>query len=262
MPSTSPRRAAGRLALALAAAGGVALGACSSSSSGTGSSTTTSAPAAGATTAAGSATTGAGDAALARRELLPASAFPSGWKGQGSGSANTQANFYGGLSRSDLAQVTGCLGVSESGIDTSPAEATDQEYDDPGSNVTVAESVEVYPTEAQAVTDVTGAANPKTPQCLVALAGSKLQQSLPPGATAGQVGAQEATAPPYGTHHAEVVMTVPFTYQGVSATLYIETVVAQQGRSEVVLQFTNTGGTAPATVVDSLTQAAVNKLSS
>lgn len=237
-------------ALALAACGSSSPSSSSSSSS----STTT-----GGSTASPSATTAA-DTALGRQELLAASAFPSGWKSQGSGSGDTQASFFGGLSASDVSQLTACLGIGSADVDTTPAEATDPEYDNPNSNATVAESIEVYPSAGEATADVTAATNPKTPQCLAELAGPKIKQGLPSGATVGQLEVKELTVPTVGQHRGGVELSLPFTYQGVSGTEYVDNYLVQAGRSEAVVQFTNTGGPVAASVVDPLLQAAAGRL--
>ncbi|HTT87302.1 MAG TPA: hypothetical protein VMF60_08040, partial [Acidimicrobiales bacterium] len=183
----------------------VVLGACSTNgTSATGSTTTTSTSAS------------AADLALAQRELLPASAFPTGWKGQGSGSTNSDASFFGGASAGQIAQLLRCLGVSSTDVDPHPSEAGDQEYDDPDSNVTVTDTVDVFPTVAQATKDVESAANPKTPACVVQVERSQLEKATPAGAVLGTLRARRASLPSDGEHHAAVVVYFPFRYEGVS----------------------------------------------
>jgi hypothetical protein len=203
-------------------------------------------------------------ATLAAEELLPASAYPTGWKGQGASSKNTDASFFGATSSAEEQQITSCLGIPTTNIVTNPAEAADPEYDDPNSNVTVTDTVDVFPTALDATTDAEAAANAKAPGCIVQLEGSMLSQgiakSLGQGATVGQVVAVDRSIPLYGDHDADVVISFPFTYQGVSGTEYLENIVIQEGRSESNLQFSNTGGEAPIGIVDQLAQAAAKRL--
>jgi hypothetical protein len=203
--------------------------------------------------------------ALATSELLPTSAYPTGWKGQGPGSTNKGASFFGGMKPSLEPQVASCLGISTANIDTSPVEAASQEYDDPSSNVTVNDTVDVFPSAAEALADVEGAANPKTPSCVVQLLGSTLSQAvaqkLGEGATIGTVAVTDRSIPTYGAHDADVVLSFPFTYRGVSGTEYLEMVVIQKGRCESNLQFSNSGAPAPISVVEQLAQAAADRIS-
>jgi hypothetical protein len=229
---------------------GALLAACSSGGSPSASSTSTTAQAVAAKT----------DPALARAELLPPSSFPAHWKAQGPSSENTGANFFGGMSPSDLSTLTSCLGIPMTNVVTNPAEAAGQEYDDPNSSVTVTDTVDVFPTLVDATTDAVAAASAKAPGCIQQLAVAKLSKGLPNGATVGQVTVTGGAGPAYGAHHADIVMSFPFTYKGVSGTEYFEVVLVQKGRSESVLELTSTGAPPPADRVVSLTEAAADRL--
>jgi len=234
---------------------GLVLGACSSGGPGTGS------PAASGPASLGPTTTTAADVSLARSELVPASEFPTGWQGQGSGSENTGASFFGGATAGEVGQIASCLGISTAHVDTKPAEAAEQQYDDPSSNLTVADTVEVFPSVVEAQTDVGAAASPKAPTCVAQIAGARAKKSLPNGMTIGTISAAAVPIPPYGDRDAAVAIHFPFTYQGASGTLYLEFVVVQKGRSESNLQFTNISGAPPSSIVDPLAQDAANALS-
>lgn len=202
--------------------------------------------------------------ALATRELLPASAYPSRWKRQGPGSTNTDASFFGGVSSSLESQIAACIGISTTNIDTTPVEAASREYDDPNSNVTVNDTVDVFPSKADAVADVEAASNAKTPGCLVQILGTTLSkeiaQKLGQGSTVGQITAMDRSIPSYGERDADVVLSFPFTYRGVSGTEYLEMVTVQKGRCESNLQFSNSGGPAPIKVLDKLAKEAAQRL--
>ena len=231
---------------------GVLLAACSSSPGSSGSSSPPG-------------SSSSGDKALATSELLPTSVYPAGWKGQGASSETTGASFFGGANSSEVSELASCIGISTNGIDTSPAEAAAQEYDDPSSNVTVTDTVDVFPTDAQAVADVEAAANPKTPSCFVQLLGPNLSQAiaqkLGQGATIGQVAASHGSLPSFGDHDAELVLSFPFTFEGVSGTEYLEFVTVQKDRSESNLQLSNSGSPAPSNVVEDLARAAAKQMS-
>jgi hypothetical protein len=205
-------------------------------------------------------TTSAADVALARSELLPASAFPTGWTGQGPGSENSGASFFGGGTPGQVAEMISCLGISATDVNANPAEAGEQQYDDPKSNVTVTNTVDVFPTAAQAAKDAGAALNVKAPSCLVRVATSLLKKGVPKGAVVGRLTVTPEPIPRYGQRDVALVIHFPFSYQGVSATLYIEEVLVQQGRSESNLQFINTGSPPPAAVVDQLVTAAASRL--
>jgi hypothetical protein len=206
-------------------------------------------------------TTTASDVALAQSELLPASNFPSGWQSQGSGSENSQASVFGGLSQSKVSALTQCLGISSAQVDTTPAEAADPEYDDPNSPATVADTVDVFPSVATARFDVSAAANPKTPSCLVQIAPS-FENKVPKGVQFGSLSASKDNIPLYGDEDAAVSVTVPFTAQGVSGTLHVVLVVVEKGRSESNLVFTDATGAPDPTLVNGLSSAAANALTS
>jgi hypothetical protein len=235
------------------------LGAACSSSSST-STTTTKAT----TTTTTSATNAAADTALAKTQLLPASAYPAGWTGQGSGSTNTQASFFGGTDAAGVAAMVHCLGIPAASVNANPAEAADQEYDDPNSSTTVTDTVDVYPSPAQALVDVQAAASPKAPGCVNSLIvpgkSQQIAQQIGEGATVGKVTVTAATVPPAGVHSAALVIAVPFTYQGVSGTISVEDVAVQKGRSESILVFTGTDLASQSATIDSLVTAAGNQL--
>ena len=257
---------------ALAAAGAVVLvgtvaAACGSSpaaSSGARSSkvavapTTTAASAPTTTVASAPTTTSASDVALANAELLPASAYPAGWQNQGPSSTNTQASFFGGAPPSGVATMAHCLGIDASTVDPNPAEAAAPEYDDPNSNVTVTESVEVYPTAAAAAADVHATASPKAPACMTSIIGNRMSKLSQQGMTIGKPTITSVSIPAFGASDGAVMVTFPFSYQGVSGTMYMESIAIQTGRSEAVLQFSDSQQPPSATVDQLATAAAAN----
>ncbi len=185
-------------------------------------------------------------ARLAHRELLTASAYPKGWKPQGSGSSTPQAGFYVGIDSGQVTQLTICLGVSSNGIVTTPAEAAGQAYADNNSALEVTDTVEVYPSAAGASADVAGAANPKAPGCMDSLAGSDITSGIlsgfGKGATAtGPLSVTAPAVPGLNGKDAVIELSQPVSYQGISGPFINVTVYVPRGRSESVLNFTNQG---------------------
>ena len=241
---------------------GSVVAACGSSpaaSSHTTSPTTTTRPATTATAVPAPSTTAASDVALANAGLLPASAYPAGWQSQGPSSTNTQASFFGGAPPSAVATMAHCLGIDASTVDPTPAEATAPEYDDPNSNVTVTESVEVYPTPAAAAVDVHATASPKAPACMTSIIGNRMSKLSQQGMTVGNPTIMSVAIPAFGSGDGAVVVTFPFSYQGVSGTMHMETIAIQKGRSEAVLQFSDSQAP-PSATVDQLATAAAASL--
>jgi hypothetical protein len=202
------------------------------------------------------------DTALAQSEALAPSDYPSGWTGQGASSTSSGLSFFGGASSSDVAKATACLGVSSANIDTNPAEYAGQEYDDPNGG-SMSENVEVYPSATAAATDAAAAASPKAASCILQLfpnMGAQAAKAVGSGATAGTVTATARTVQAGATKVAGVEVAIPITYQGSTNTVYIDMLVGQKGRSEVILRFTSLGTSPDAALEGQVLAAAMGKL--
>jgi len=147
------------------------------------------------------------DAALAQRQLIPASGYPSRFVGQGPGTEITQASYLSGWG-AQLTQLVKCLSMTSSHIDTNPVEAASQEYD--RGNVWVNDTVDVFPTTADANADAQAAANAKALSCVFRLLG---QGGWGPG-----IGYREHDRPPivlgvltFGRHDANEMWSVTTT---------------------------------------------------
>jgi len=179
----------------------------------------------------------ANDTTLAQSEALPASAYPTGFTAQGPSSVNASGGFYGGYTDAQVRALASCLGAPTTNIDTNPSESAGQKYEDQNSDG-ISENVEVYPTAAAAVADVTALANPKAPSCWLRSnsdLGTGIAKGIGNGATAGTVTANALSVPALGDHAAGVQMVVPLTIQGSPATFYVDFVGIQKGRSEAIL---------------------------
>lgn len=205
--------------------------------------------------------------ALAHRELLTASSYPKGWKGQGKDSTDPQASFFGGADSADVTAMTGCLGTSATNAVTNPTEATGQEYADPNSTTTVSDSVEVYPSTTDAATDVAEAGNAKAGSCVQSLEGSNITQGIlqgfGKGAKAdGPLTVTVVTLPRYGSSDAMEQWVLPVTYQGETGSTYTDYLFVQSGRSESVLQALSEGTPPSMSVLDHLLAEAASRMKS
>ncbi|MGP0030214.1 MAG: hypothetical protein ACLPVF_06875 [Acidimicrobiales bacterium] len=202
--------------------------------------------------------------ALARAEVLPASAYPKGWKGQGSDSNFTDASFFGAATPSDVQLMTDCLAISAKNINTDPVEVAAPSYGNPNGALTVSDSVEVYQNTAQAVADVTAAGNENIPTCVAKLEGANFTQATLEGfgegsTLSGPLAVTLGHLPPVGSHDAFYAVTIPVTDQGLTGTTYSDFVYVQKGRSESVLSIFD-DGPPPAGLIDRLAKAAAGRL--
>jgi hypothetical protein len=205
--------------------------------------------------------------ALAQTELLSPSAYPSGWEGGGPDTYLRGASLFGGDSPSDLAQMTACLGVGRTGIDSNPGEAAAQEYDDPNSMLMVNDTVDVFSTSRAAALDVAGSANPKNGICLLQTPGPPLAQSIAEGyfdkpKVTGPTMAVQRSLARAGQRDTDLELSfhVNSAVDGVSGAFYLDEVVVQQGRSESNLWIANVGGTPPIGLVNRMAHAAAEQM--
>ena len=206
----------------------------------------------------------AADAALARSEALPASAFPSGFTSPGGSSASSSGGFYGGYSDGQVRTLATCLGRSTAHVDTDPAEYTGHQYQDQiGDNLS--ENVEVYPSTVDAVTDVSALADPHAASCWLDAnpgLGAAIAQGIGSGATVGTTTAGAVTVPAVGDRAAGLQVVIPMTVHGVSTTGYLDMVAIQRGRSEAILVVTGASEPGTSQLVANLAPAAAAHLTS
>jgi hypothetical protein len=216
-----------------------------------------------------------GDGSIARQELLPAASYPTGWESM-AGTAESDMSYYAGQNSAYVTQLAHCLGVASLPVDPNPAEAASRGYFDPhplleignapnfGSGVT--DTVEVYPTNADAVADVEAAANPRAQPCQLQLWGPGLQSwlnalvGLGPGTSAGKPVDFDRRLPRVGDHVADQAINVPYTFKGSSGVVYNDIVFVQKGRSESILWFYNMRHPTAKTIVTNVASAAASRL--
>ena len=111
------------------------------------------------------------DVELAKQELVPPSDLPSNWTGGDGSTQFAHETFFGSgnLQASMVAPLARCVGVVPATIDLHPAEAADQMYGPDANNVDFNDTVDVYPTKADALVDITAATNPRVDTCLLQL---------------------------------------------------------------------------------------------
>jgi hypothetical protein len=212
------------------------------------------------------------DGSLARQELLPAASYPTGWQPV-PGTAVAGMSYYAGQDSAFVTQLAHCLGVASLPVDPNPAEAAGRGYFDPhllfqtstfASGVT--DTVEVYPTEADAVADVEAAANPRAELCQFVLWGSGLQSwlnavvGLGPGTRTGQPIVLERHLPRVGDHIVDDAFKVPYAYKGSNGVAYNDIVFVQKGRSESVLWFSNVRQPTALSTLANMASAAASRL--
>jgi hypothetical protein len=133
--------------------------------------------------------------------------------------------------------MAACLGTPTTAVDTNSAESAGQKYADQGGD-NILENIEVYPTTANAVADVTALASPRAPSCWLRFNsgfGASIAKGVGNGATAGATTAVALAVPPVGDHAAGMQVVVTVTNQGGPVTITIDLVAIQKGRSEVLM---------------------------
>jgi hypothetical protein len=185
-------------------------------------------------------------------------------------------SYYAGQGSAYATQLAHCLGVASLPVVPNPAEAASRGYFDPhplleightptfGSGVT--DTVEVYPTQSDAVADVEAAANPRAQFCQFRLLGPGLQSALDgmvelgPGTSTGKPVILDRRLPTLGDRVADHAINVPYAYKGSSGVDYNDIVFVQKGRSESVLWFSNLRHPTARSILTKVVGAAASRL--
>jgi hypothetical protein len=195
--------------------------------------------------ASSSGTTHAKAVATAKKGLLKKSDFPKGWTTSGSSSSGGGPNPFGAVDESSFAS---CIGVPESVLNLNVPSASSPEFDQNNQALTVNDSVQVFPDQSGAATDVGITSNPKTVPCFNQQLASDptfaqtVASGIGKGATVGAVSVSALPQLPYGQDSAGIELAIPITYQGLTGTLDIDMITIAKGRSEGDLLFTSLGG--------------------
>jgi len=187
-----------------------------------------------------------GDQALAASELLPASSYPAGFSGQGSGTAVTGANYFGGAPPAAVRILESCLGMGPLPQDIQPVERADQTY--VGGTVAISDTVDVYPSASLAADDVRASARPGALTCLFQNWGPTIGQDLSP-----DMGPGEHDGPPTpvsvssdGSVRSDDRWSIAYTYEGGSGRVFNDWVAVRMGRSVSYIDFSDLDSPVPA----------------
>jgi hypothetical protein len=201
---------------------------------------------------------------LARSEILPASAYPSGWKSYGTSTEFKGLSYFAGFPEHDAALLASCLQIPTTNIQTNPVEIAGQRYNGRKSSLAVSENLEVFRSADVAAIDAEAAGNPRTPICNKHLPGSQTGSERVDGVTIditdttiavrsiGHFGDQTADL--------EISQRDSIPKYKTAFRAYSDLVYVQKGRSEAVLFFSNQNAPVPSNFIAELTQAAGNKL--
>ena len=200
------------------------------------------------------------DAALARSQLIPAYAYPSGFVDEGPATKQAHASYFYGWD-GQLMPLLKCLGAPDSNIDTQPVEAAADAFE--SRDAFVNSTVDVFPTTADAESDADAAANVKALSCKFRLGGPTLAKDLGPGLgpteqnrlhalgvrTLGRLGSSE-------------VWSMTYTYRGQTNTYYNDWVTVHKGRSESKFWIIEPNGPASSSLVEQFVVAAEEYMTS
>jgi len=180
---------------------------------------------------------------------------------QGSDTELTQASFFGGETGADLAQLARCVGMTPAGVDAYPVEAPSQAYSSASDPLWVNDTVDVFPTVAEAAKDAAASAVPGSAKC-EGLTGSDLGPGFGPTEKDGTPEFLHRTLPSFGHLVADTEAVVPYSYNGSNGTFYNEWVTILVGRSESNLNFLHDGAPVPARMIDRLVRDAIGQMES
>ena len=217
------------------------------------------------------------DQQLAQGELLPGTAYPAGWASLGAGNYVSDAGYFDGDSPLQVAQVTACLGMGSGHVDANPVEAEGLTrapispvfavHGTTYPEVTVDDSVDVFPSSGQAGAEVEAAGRRGAVTCAFRYWGSSVtaaladQVGLGPTEKAGLPTVRPARAPTRaGRRDADESFSFPYAYEGRTVTVYVDWVTVQVGRSDSVLSFTDLGAPVSSRVIDRLSRAAADQM--
>ena len=186
-----------------------------------------------------------GDQALAAREIVPASSYPSGFSGLGSDTGFVGASYFSDFSASDVPDLESCLGIGAIPEDVEPVEHADQAY--MGGTAVINDTVDVFPTARLAADDLQASGRPNALTCLFKYWGPTLGSDLSP-----DMGPGEHDGPPTpvsgtsGTAWTDDQWSIAYTYQGGSGTEVNDWVAVRSGRSVSYLEFSDLDAPVPA----------------
>jgi hypothetical protein len=193
---------------------------------------------------------------LAWSEVLPNSAYPHGWTGQGQELENDYANYFTlYLSRGEVRQLASCLHMSPTDIETDPTEAASQEFGTPSYLFTATDTVDVFSSGAAAAADAIASGKANAVSCAINVPDQLRYVGYPEkGLTS-----RERTIPRLGDHDSDVELR--YTDPSDPGTVFFDDfITVQQGPSESNLVLSTYGAPPPAALVDRLATAVAERL--
>ncbi len=195
--------------------------------------------------------------ALATSELLPRSAYPAGWQGQGTELANDDASYFAQATPQEVVQLETCLHMRTAPVDGNPTEAADQPYDARSAPLSASDTLDVFSSTAAAAADAVASGKPNAVACLFQVwpdGGNRF-----PGYTAGEITSRVRHIPPLGAHDSDVEVRYHYPVNS-KDVFYDDYVTVQRGPSEANLVISNIDAPPPAGLVVGLAQAAAKQL--
>jgi hypothetical protein len=201
----------------------------------------------------------AADRALATKALLTATDFPDAWTGHPRDTT--------GDSPAAQTAFAACLGVKHSPLAPGPTTVSSPDFVDADGN-SVANTIQLKLAAADAKADFALMATPKLANCLTALIGQQLIQSMmansgAPTATDAEFGTaalQELPAPAVGSAARAFEVTVPLSTKEGTQNVYADLVLFAQGRAEVMLEGVSIANPSPPGLLDALAKAIAARL--
>lgn len=192
----------------------------------------------------------------AKKALLVASDFPSGWTS--SKASNDNSSFPGAT------QLARCLGIPKSIVTDNPPTANSDDFDSSDKLESVSDSVSVYPSAKAAQADYGSLANAKTPSCLTQVLNGSARRALASqfgaGASLGNILVSRSPASAFAPGSANFIAFMPITTHGVTLNFALSVVDYVKGRTEQTVIMTSIQAPFPAALGLHLTTVALGRL--
>jgi len=195
--------------------------------------------------------------ALATSELLPRSAYPAGWQGQGTELADNEASYFTQATPQEVTQLETCLHMAAVPVDANPTEAADQPYDAPKGPLSASETVDVFSSTAAAAADATASGKPNAVACLFEVwpdGGFRF-----PGYSAGEITSRVRNIPRLGGHDSDIEVRYHYPL-GSKDVFYDDHTTVQRGPSEANLVISSIDAPPPPGLIAGLAKAAAERL--
>jgi hypothetical protein len=203
------------------------------------------------------------DKAAAQAALLTLADFPSGWSEVPAEDEPDDED----VNR----QMAACVGSEgDSLIEVGGAEASTGDFSDPEENVTISEDVGIAATEDEAAAALTALDEPGVTACFQDVFRGFIsdlienpetpEDSLPEGASVGEVTFGRLNVAPVGDQVVAYRVTMPISIDSLSIDIYLDIVIARQGRSMANLLFESTFDPYPTEELDRIVALAVGRL--